>query len=150
VLRSVEDKQTFQQYILYMKSKLCNKFNEYFHVGGCHIFTKCFSPYKIYHMMQLMRISSMSQPHFEGSVRSPLTLPKWGLGNPPRFPNVQNSISEVKTPHLEVFFIPLERSWNVDVENGLVWAIRTSAALVRAGGVQYTVGKLSRRATSLL
>jgi hypothetical protein len=24
---------------------------------------------------------SLSQPHFEGSVRSPLTLPKMGLGN---------------------------------------------------------------------
>jgi hypothetical protein len=28
----------------------------------------------------------LSQPHFEGSVRSPLTLPKMGLGSPPGLP----------------------------------------------------------------
>ncbi len=28
----------------------------------------------------------VSQPHFEGSVRSPLTLSKMGLGSPPRLP----------------------------------------------------------------
>jgi hypothetical protein len=76
-----------------------------------------------------------------------------------------------------VFFIPLERPWSVDVENGLVWAIWTSAAQViverKAGsqigsltpdhkksgidsipvcadGVWHTVGKLLRGATSLL
>jgi len=76
-----------------------------------------------------------------------------------------------------VFFIPLERSWRVDVENGLARSIRTSAAQVmverRAGsrignltpdhkksgidliavcenGVRHTLGKLLRRATSLL
>jgi hypothetical protein len=44
------------------------------------------------------------------SVRMTLTLPKWGLGSPPRLPKTQNSIIGVKTPCLEVFFIPLERS----------------------------------------
>jgi hypothetical protein len=29
-----------------------------------------------------------------------------------------------------VFLIPLERSWTVDVQNGLAWAIWTSAAQV--------------------
>jgi hypothetical protein len=75
-----------------------------------------------------------------------------------------------------VFFIPLERAQNVDVENGLAWAIQTSAAQVMvkrrawsqtgsltpdhkksgidptpgcAEGVQHTIGKLLRRATSL-
>ncbi len=52
----------------------------------------------------------MSQPHFEGSVRSPLTLLKMGLESPPGLPKTQNSISGFKTPRLEVFFIPFERS----------------------------------------
>jgi hypothetical protein len=38
------------------------------------------------------------------------TLPKWGLGSPPKLPKTHNSIVGVKTPHLEVFFIPLEKS----------------------------------------
>jgi hypothetical protein len=72
-----------------------------------------------------------------------------------------------------VFFILLERSWSVDVQNGLVLAIQTSVAQVMVGnqtgsltpdhyksGIdlipvcvgegRHTVGKLSRRATSLL
>ncbi len=53
-------------------------------------------------------VESMSQPHLEGSVRSPLTLPKMGLGSLPRLPKTQNSIAGVKTPRIEVFFIPLE------------------------------------------
>jgi hypothetical protein len=76
-----------------------------------------------------------------------------------------------------MFFIPLERSWSVDVENSLSWAIRTSATQVMverkarsqtgnltpnhyksgidptpvcADRVKHTVGKLLRRVTSLL
>jgi hypothetical protein len=52
----------------------------------------------------------MSQPHFEGSVRSPLTLPKMGLGNPPGLPKTQNAIARAKTPCIKVYFIPLKRS----------------------------------------
>jgi hypothetical protein len=59
-----------------------------------------------------------------------LTLPKWGLGSPLGLLKMQSSIAGVKTPRLEVFFIPLEKSWSVDVENGLAWAIRTSVAQV--------------------
>jgi hypothetical protein len=119
----------------------------------------------------------MSQPHFEASVRMKLTLPKVRTWSPPGLSQFQSSISEVKTPFLEVFFIPFERPWSVDVENGLAWAIWTSVAQVmvkrRAGSqtgnltpdhkkswidptpactdrVQHTVGKLLRRATSLL
>jgi hypothetical protein len=55
------------------------------------------------------------QPHFEGSVRSPLTLPKMGLGSPLGLLKTQKSIARVKTPCLEVFFIPLKRSRSVDV-----------------------------------
>jgi hypothetical protein len=53
-----------------------------------------------------------------------LTLPKCGLGSPLGLLDIQSSIAGVKTPCLEVFFIPLERSQSVDVENGLVWAFR--------------------------
>jgi len=52
----------------------------------------------------------VSQPHFEGVVRSPLTLPKMGLESPPGLPKIQNVIAGVKTPCIEAFFIPLERS----------------------------------------
>jgi hypothetical protein len=77
-----------------------------------------------------MRPASLSQPHFEGNVRSPLTLPKMGLESPLGLPKTQRSIVGVKTPRLEVFFTPLERSSSVDVQNGLAWAIWTSAAQV--------------------
>jgi hypothetical protein len=59
-----------------------------------------------------------------------LTLPKWGLGSPPRLPKLQNSTVGVKTPHIEVFFISLETYQSVNVENGLAQAIWTSAAQV--------------------
>ncbi len=54
--------------------------------------------------------NNLSQPHFEGSVRSPLTLPKMGLESPPGFSKTQSSSAGVKTPCLEVFLIPLEIS----------------------------------------
>jgi hypothetical protein len=61
----------------------------------------------------------MSQPHFEGNVRSPLTFPKMGLGSLSGLPKTQNTIVGVKTPCIEVIFIPLESSLSVDVQNGL-------------------------------
>jgi hypothetical protein len=73
---------------------------------------------------------TMSQPHFEGNVRSPLTLLKMGLGSPSRLPKTQSVIARVKTPRIKAFFIPLERSWSVDVQNDLAWAIWTSATQV--------------------
>ncbi len=57
------------------------------------------------------------------------TLPKCGLGSPPGLSNTQSSIVGVKTPCLEVFFIPLKRFRSV-VENGLASAIRTFVAYV--------------------
>jgi hypothetical protein len=72
----------------------------------------------------------LSQPHFEGVVKSPFTLPKMGLGSPLRLPKTQSVIEGVKLPCVEAFFIPLKRSWSVDVQNGLAWAIWTSAAQV--------------------
>jgi len=53
--------------------------------------------------------ATMSQPHFEASVRMRLTLPKVGIWSPPGLPQLQSSTVEGKTPCLEVFFIPLER-----------------------------------------
>ncbi len=47
--------------------------------------------------------SLMLQPHFEGSVRSPLTLPKMGLGSPPGLPKIQNKIAGSKHLALRCF-----------------------------------------------
>jgi hypothetical protein len=99
----------------------------------CLVVVLCsFSPVKNHapRNMSLETRALMSQPHFEGSVRSPLTLPKMGLESPSGLPKIQSSIARVKTPHIEVFFIPLERFWSVDVQNGLAWAIWTSPAQV--------------------
>jgi len=62
------------------------------------------------HMYANVKKGTMSQPHFEASVRMRLTLPKVGTWSPPRLPKFQSSIARVKTPCLEMFFIPLERS----------------------------------------
>jgi hypothetical protein len=75
---------------------------------------------------------TLSQPYFWKSVRMTLTLPKWGLGSPPGLPKLQSSIAGVKTPCIKVFFKWLENYWNVDVENGLAWAIWTSIIQVMA------------------
>ncbi len=119
----------------------------------------------------------VSQPHFEASVKMRLTLSKVGIWSPLGLPQLQSSTAKGKTPLLEVSFILLEMPWSVDVENGLAWAIWTSVAQViverrvvsQTGsltpnhkksridpipmcedGVRHTIGKLLRRATSLL
>jgi len=51
----------------------------------------------------------MLQPHFEASVRMRLTLPKVRTWSPPKLPQLQSSIAEIKTPCLEMFFVPLEK-----------------------------------------
>jgi len=89
------------------------------------------------------------QPHFGQSVRMRFTLPKVGTWSPPGLPQLQSSTTKGKTPRLEVFFIPLERSWSLDVQNGLAWAIWTSTAQVmgkRRAGSQPTTK--SRESTS--
>jgi hypothetical protein len=53
--------------------------------------------------------SALLQPHFEGIVRSSLTLPKMGLGSRLGFLKTQSVITGVKTPCIEVFFIFLKR-----------------------------------------
>jgi hypothetical protein len=57
-------------------------------------------------------------------------LEKVRIWSPPRLPNVQSSTTRPKTPRIEAFLVSLKRSWNVDIENGLALAIRTSAAQV--------------------
>jgi len=106
-----------------------------------------------------------------------LTFPKVGKWSPPGLPKTQNSIWGVKSPCIWVFLVSLKRAWSVDVQNDLAWAIWTSATQVmgkrRAGSqtgsltpdhyksridlfpmfdsrVQHGVGKLSRRATTLV
>jgi hypothetical protein len=60
-----------------------------------------------------------------------LTLPKLGTWSPlGGLPNVWSSTSEAKTPRIGVFLVSLERSWIVDVQNGLALVIWTSAAQV--------------------
>jgi hypothetical protein len=55
-------------------------------------------------------------------------LEKLEVGSLSGLPNVQSSIEKGKTPRIGVFLVSLERSWNVDIENALALAIRTSAA----------------------
>jgi hypothetical protein len=69
-------------------------------------------------------------PHLGQSGRMQLPLPKWETWSPPRLPKTQKTIWEVKSPRIGAFFMSLERSWSVDVQNGLVWAIWTFAAQV--------------------
>jgi hypothetical protein len=42
----------------------------------------------------------VSQPHIEGSVRLPLTLPKMGVWSPSGLPKTQTTIAGVKTPRI--------------------------------------------------
>ncbi len=57
--------------------------------------------------------------------------------------------SKAQTTRIEAFLVSLERSWNVDIENGLALAIRKSAAQVmgkRRAGSQ--TGTKSQESTS--
>jgi hypothetical protein len=82
--------------------------------------------------LNLLVVHWLLQPHFWKSVRMKLTLLKWGLGSPLRFPKLQSSIVGVKTPRLGVLFISLENYQSVDVENGLAWLIWRSVAQIMA------------------
>jgi hypothetical protein len=57
-------------------------------------------------------------------------LEKVRIWSPPGLPNVQSSTARPKTPRIEVFLVSLERSWSVDIENGLALVIWTSVAQV--------------------
>jgi hypothetical protein len=64
------------------------------------------------------------------SVRMQITLPKVGKWSPPGLPKTPKTIWGVKSPHIGAFFISMERSWSVYAQNGLAWAIWTSAAQI--------------------
>jgi hypothetical protein len=65
------------------------------------------------------------------SVRvKPNTWKKVRIWSPPGLPNVQSSTARPKTLCIEVFLMSLERSWSVDIENGLALVIWTSVAQV--------------------
>jgi hypothetical protein len=72
----------------------------------------------------------MSQRHFGLSVRVKPTLPKVGSWSPSGLPKTQSSIAGVKSPRIWALLVSLETSWNVDVQNGLAWAIWTFVAQV--------------------
>jgi hypothetical protein len=57
-------------------------------------------------------------------------LEKLKVGSLSGLLNVQSSTTRPKTPCIGVFLVSLERSWNVDIENALALAIRTSTAQV--------------------
>jgi hypothetical protein len=61
-----------------------------------------------------------------------LTFQKFRLGTPLGLLTFQNLIVGVKKTHIGVFLISLESYQNVDVENGLAWAIWTSTSQVMA------------------
>jgi hypothetical protein len=119
----------------------------------------------------------LSQPHFGLSVRVKSTLPKVGSWSPLGLLKTQSSIAGVKTPCIGVLFMALKRSWSLDVQNGLAWAIWTSTAQVMgkrradsqigsltpdhsksgidlfptfAAGVRHGVANILRRATTLV
>jgi len=76
------------------------------------------------------QIMELSQPHFGQSGRMQLPLPKMETWSPLGLPKSQKTIWGVKSPCLGAFFMSLKRSWRVDVQNGLAWAIWTFAAQV--------------------
>jgi hypothetical protein len=95
----------------------------------CWFVVRC-KPYKARFLWLLLLKVKLSQPHFEASVRMKLTFPKVGTWSPLGLPKIQRSISRVKFFCLELFVIPLKRSWSVDVQNGLTWTIWTFEAQV--------------------
>jgi len=57
-------------------------------------------------------------------------LEKVRTWTPLGLPNVQSSTARPKTPRIGIFLVSLERSWSVDIENGLALAIWTIVAQV--------------------
>jgi hypothetical protein len=88
----------------------------------------------------------MSQPYLAKYGGESQHLEKVRIWSPPGLPNVQSSIERPKTPRIGAFLVSLERSWSVDIENGLALAIWTSVAQVmgkRRAGSQ--IGKVGNR-----
>jgi len=69
---------------------------------------------------------------------------QFGSSSPSGFPNLQRVIAGVKTHWIEDLFISLERSWNLDVYNGLAWPIWTRNTQVIAKRRAWSqIGKLT-------
>jgi hypothetical protein len=88
---------------------------------------------------QIRAMVSLVSPSLPKVCRNPTLRQVWGWDShsqkvrtwsPPGLLKTQSSIVKVKTPRLKVLFISFERSWSVDVENGLACAILTSATQV--------------------
>jgi hypothetical protein len=76
-------------------------------------------------------------------------LERVGVWSPSGLPNVQSSTARGKTPRIRVLLMSLERSWNVDIENGLALVIWTSAAQVM-GKRRTTKSRESTRSRGVL
>jgi hypothetical protein len=112
---------------------LCTR--AYLHTCTTYILTHLFTYYLPTHPLAYLLTHSLARPPTIAtplwpSVRMKLTLPKLGSSSPPGLPKTQSFIAGVKTPHIGVFLVSLKRSWNLDVQNGLAWAIWTSIAHV--------------------
>jgi hypothetical protein len=60
----------------------------------------------------------------------PNTWKKWGFGVLRDSRMFRARQQGPKTPRIDVFLVSLQRSWSVDIENGLVLVIWTSVAQV--------------------
>jgi hypothetical protein len=74
----------------------------------------------------------LSQPYLKGVWGWNSHSWNWDLGTLRDSQNFRVRLQGSKTPCIGVFFISLESYQSVDVENGLAWAIWTSAAQVMA------------------
>jgi hypothetical protein len=69
-------------------------------------------------------------------------LERVGIWSPPGLPNVQSSTARGKTPRIETFLVSLERSWNVDIINGLalvIWHLKLKLWAKEGPGVKLAV-----------
>jgi hypothetical protein len=69
-------------------------------------------------------------------------LEKLGIWSPLGLSNVQSSTARGKTTRIEVFLMSLERSWNVDIENGLalaIWNLQPKLWAKEGPGVKLTI-----------
>jgi len=77
----------------------------------------------------MMREARCCNPTLGLSVRRQFTLPKVGKWSPPGLSKTQKTIWS-KSLHLAAFFILMQSSWSINVQNGLALPIWTSPAQV--------------------
>jgi hypothetical protein len=86
------------------------------------------APYKGYNFA--MDFTSVATLLWPSVGVKPNTWKKVRIWSPPELLNVQSSTARPKTPCIGVFLVSFERSWSVNIENGLALAIWTSVAQV--------------------